>query len=374
MGGRMALTLRQSKSLADLANSNNIELAALVAFINVESDGQIFTKNTFDMIGTNLPVIRWEGHYFYKLLKGDDRVDAVAAKLASPNAGSIKNPKNQAARYEILRKAIEINEDSAYSSISIGVGQVMGSHAVKLGFSSAKAMFDQARVGLEGQVELIVRFLKAFDLKDEIQRRDWSALARGYNGPGYRKNAYDTKLAAAYDAATALLNDKPAMLTGTASTMLRLGSKGVRVRELQQLLRRAGLAINVDGDFGTSTKEAVKTFQKLNRLTADGVVGPKTYDALTDFKVDPQERPGEQSITELPESRTASLSAGAGIGVAAAADKINDLADKLSIGGGEIFSHISSALYMGAGTLVIGGMVWAAYGYLRSKQTFEGTN
>jgi hypothetical protein len=32
-----------------------------------------------------------------------------------------------------------------------------------------------------------------------LQSHDWAAFAKGYNGPGYAKNAYDVKLAEAYE-------------------------------------------------------------------------------------------------------------------------------------------------------------------------------
>jgi hypothetical protein len=35
-------------------------------------------------------------------------------------------------------------------------------------------------------------------LVDELRRNDWAGFARGYNGPGYADNRYDTKLASAY--------------------------------------------------------------------------------------------------------------------------------------------------------------------------------
>lgn len=55
----------------------------------------------------------------------------------------------------------------------------------------------------------------------------------------------------------------------------RKGSKGDAVRTIQANVRSA-----VDGVFGTNTEAAVKTFQKKKGLTADGIVGPKTWQAL----------------------------------------------------------------------------------------------
>ncbi len=49
-------------------------------------------------------------------------------------------------------------------------------------------------------------------------------------------------------------------------------------RRIQQALKNAGFyAGEVDGHMGPKTKQAVKDFQKANELTADGVVGRKTW-------------------------------------------------------------------------------------------------
>ena len=67
------------------------------------------------------------------------------------------------------------------------------------------------------------------------------------------------------------------------STLLKVGSKGEAVRNLQNLLISKGYscgASGADGDFGQGTYNAVVAFQKVNGLDADGVVGPATWAAL----------------------------------------------------------------------------------------------
>lgn len=62
---------------------------------------------------------------------------------------------------------------------------------------------------------------------------------------------------------------------------LRRGSQGDEVADLQTILNaRYGADLEVDGNFGKATETAVKAFQKANGLTADGVVGAKTWKAL----------------------------------------------------------------------------------------------
>lgn len=62
--------------------------------------------------------------------------------------------------------------------------------------------------------------------------------------------------------------------------VLRRGSKGQDVVVLQNALAQAGFSVLADGDFGQNTEDAVKAFQTSKGLTADGIVGRDTWDAL----------------------------------------------------------------------------------------------
>lgn len=64
-------------------------------------------------------------------------------------------------------------------------------------------------------------------------------------------------------------------------TLLKLGSRGPEVEMLQQALIKQGfLSGKADGIFGPVTRAAVIAFQKAKGLAPDGIVGPKTLNAL----------------------------------------------------------------------------------------------
>src|SRR5438132_688202 len=56
---------------------------------------------------------------------------------------------------------------------------------------------------------------------------------------------------------------------------LQLGSEGDNVRKIQ-----ARLSVQQTGIFGPTTENCVKAFQTANGLTADGIVGPITWNTL----------------------------------------------------------------------------------------------
>lgn len=69
--------------------------------------------------------------------------------------------------------------------------------------------------------------------------------------------------------------------TAVTVSVLKTGAKGGEVKEVQRRLKNWGYYNGeIDGIFGTATKEAVIKFQRKNGLTADGVVGKATYAAL----------------------------------------------------------------------------------------------
>lgn len=62
--------------------------------------------------------------------------------------------------------------------------------------------------------------------------------------------------------------------------VLRRGSKGDAVTELQRALRALGFMLAVDADFGPGTEVAVAAFQRDQRLDVDGIVGRDTWAAI----------------------------------------------------------------------------------------------
>lgn len=123
---------------------------------------------------------------------------------------------------------------------------------------------------------------------------------------------------ATWDALYLAWVDVQSDMGGTAypGTALRTGSKGNDVRLVQFWLRIAAdnyislQAVTVDGSFGSGTAAAVKAFQSLFGLTADGIVGRTTWAKLNEVGiavanklVDPGVEPG-QFVTTLRQGST----------------------------------------------------------------------
>ncbi len=67
----------------------------------------------------------------------------------------------------------------------------------------------------------------------------------------------------------------------TVEALSKYGSRGEEVRKIQTKLKNWGYYKgNVDGIYGSQTLSAVKSFQKKNGLSVDGIAGPKTPAAM----------------------------------------------------------------------------------------------
>jgi hypothetical protein len=245
-------------AIADAAKKLDCEVASVRAVIDVESRGGFLPDGR--------PKILFERHYFSRLTKG--QFNASHPDISNPKWGGYGA--GGAHQYDRLNEAIALNRDAALRSASWGLFQIMGDHCTSLGFADSDAFVAAMVSGEPAQLDAFVGFVKLNRLDDELSRRDWAGFARGYNGPAYRENRYDDKLAAAY-----AFHSKGAPRTDAVRPTLRLGDKGPAVEELQKLL-----GITADGDFGPKTKLAVLAFQKSKGLLADGIAGRGTWGAL----------------------------------------------------------------------------------------------
>lgn len=143
-----------------------------------------------------LPKILFEGHIFSKLT--GRKFDAKHPSISYPKWDKTKYPKTQAGRYDQLLDAVALDPDAAFSAASYGAFQILGSNYKVCGFASPFD-FVLAQCQSEGaQLMAFINFVKGNGLDDELRAGRWDLFARGYNGPAYKQNAYDVKLAKAF--------------------------------------------------------------------------------------------------------------------------------------------------------------------------------
>ena len=135
---------------------------------------------------------------------------------------------------------------------------------------------DQPEIAGDPKVSLLIacEYWKSRGINTPADQDDLVAVTKKVNGG---KNGIDVR-------AIYLRKAKEALLAGQAKPLathpvLHRGIADDAVGDLQALLRKKGLPLAIDNEFGAATELAVKTFQAGAGLEADGSVGPATWAA-----------------------------------------------------------------------------------------------
>lgn len=158
----------------------------LNAVAKVESAGGGFDN-------TGKPKILFERHWFHRLTGGK----WTPASFSMAKAGGYSDPS-----WEKLSSACGRDPDAAFSSASWGKFQILGTHWQRLGYPSAYSMAWTSAQSEADHYEMLVRYIEVFKLQKALQAlsenpADCVEFASRYNGPAFRKNRYDEKLAEA---------------------------------------------------------------------------------------------------------------------------------------------------------------------------------
>jgi len=265
-------------AVADAAKQASIEPAALLALVEVETNGAAFEQDG------RTPQFLYERHIAWReavKAGGTSLRDAFArAGLAIPKwsrSTQYRDQRTSAQRLDLIRRAKAIDEETALRSASWGLGQTMGFLSAELGFSSAREMVAHQTGSIAGQLDCLVSEIENKHLTTALNGHDWAHVARIYNGSGYRANNYDGRLADAYKRwCRRLVTLAPAGKPRPAPPEQALSAG--EVRQVQERLRELGYAEvgAPDGKWGTRTAGAVSAFQAHEGLPVTG-----HYDADT---------------------------------------------------------------------------------------------
>lgn len=191
----------------DAAAVLRCEVSAIRAVDAVESAGSGFLKS-------GRPKILFEGHIFYKNLKKYGKALAGAqldATVCYPK-WTKKFYFGGEKEYVRLERAIAVCEklgvplSAALSAASWQRYQIVAENYKAAGFNSVEEFVEAMFQSEYAALLAFVAYVKSNSLADEIRRKDWAGFARAYNGPAYKRNAYDVKMANA-DKKFAALNN-----------------------------------------------------------------------------------------------------------------------------------------------------------------------
>jgi hypothetical protein len=166
----------------------NVPVAAIKAIAEVESRGAGFFEN-------GKPKILFEAHIFGKYT--NHKFDLSHPNLSSPKwnkalyFGGLKE-------YDRLNAAVALDEVAALKSTSWGKFQIMGFNHLICGYDDVITFVTDQYISEGNQLMSFVKFVKGNRLDESIRSKNWAKFASKYNGPAYKQNLYDAKIASAY--------------------------------------------------------------------------------------------------------------------------------------------------------------------------------
>jgi N-acetylmuramidase/Putative peptidoglycan binding domain len=237
------------------------EAAFLWTVIEVETSG---VTQGFGFRDDRRPHILFERHKFRQFT--NRQFDAAAPDLSGPPGayGSAVSQYSRIERAIDLCAGANLGEEPALKSASWGIGQVMGFNHAAAGYASATAMVTAMVDSEDGQLLAMANFLEDAGLANHLRARDWRKFAIGYNGPAQWKNKYEVKLAEHFQRFS----------SGSLPSL--------EVRAAQAALLFLGYAPGkTDGVIGPRTRNALASFRISHGLPQSIDIDAATFDRLS---------------------------------------------------------------------------------------------
>jgi len=241
-----------ASGLQSALDTLGVGAAELWSIIHVETSGCGF-------LADRRPKILFERHVFSA--RTNHVYDAKYPEISNRTPGGYGA--FGAFQYQRLQRAMALDRHAALISTSWGLGQVMGFNAGTVGYDTAEHMIVDMSNSESAQLGAMAQYIGSNALGGALRSHDWSRFAAGYNGPGYRANNYDTRLASAYQ------------------YFARGALPDLSVRSAQVYLTFLGYdPHDVDGVMGRLTRSAMNDFQMATGIPVTDQVDARTLEAL----------------------------------------------------------------------------------------------
>lgn len=212
----------------------------------------------FGFLRDRRPQILFERHIFSR--QTGRRFDAEHPDISNRSPGGYLGGGRE---YDRLERAMALDQEAALKSASWGLAKVMGFNHQLAGFGSVQQLVAAMVEGEDAHLEALAGFIMANSrCRLGIRRRDWASFAACYNGPEFRRNDYDNRLAAAYAKNRRMLPD-------------------IGLRAAQVALTYLGIDPGpIDGLRGRKTRGALVDFQQREGLPQTGELDEFTNERL----------------------------------------------------------------------------------------------
>lgn len=169
-----------------VAEELDVEIAAIKAVVAIEAGSQM--KGFY---APGVPVVNFDNTMYVRFRKKGGTGDK-SAKVPSGLSGYALREWTQ------LTNARKVNSRAANMGTFWGMFQIGGFNYSKCGCESIEEFVELMSYSELEQLELFAAFISNAGMLKDLKNKNWAAFARKYNGAGYAKRGYHTKMANAY--------------------------------------------------------------------------------------------------------------------------------------------------------------------------------
>lgn len=184
------LTLTET-DFEEVAAELGVEVAAIKAVVEIEAGR---THEGFAAPGK--PLINFDLSMFRRFATRRGVNLSKYSKSHSVVFASSRGSQSRAHRR--LEAAKSINPHAAVEGTFWGMFQIGGFNWKKCGAENIDDFVCRMSRSERDQLEMFASFISSTGLVKHLKTKNWAAFARGYNGPGYAKRSYHTRMAQAY--------------------------------------------------------------------------------------------------------------------------------------------------------------------------------
>lgn len=184
------LTLTEA-DFEEVAAELGVEVAAIKAVVEIEAGR---THEGFASPGK--PLINFDLSMFRRFATRRGVNLSKYSKSHSVVFASSRGSQTRA--HQRLEAARSINPHAAVEGTFWGMFQIGGFNWKKCGAESLDDFVCRMSRSERDQLDMFASFITSTGLVKHLKTKNWAAFARGYNGPGYAKRSYHTRMAQAY--------------------------------------------------------------------------------------------------------------------------------------------------------------------------------
>lgn len=175
----------------EVAKQLGVEVAAIKAVVEIEAG-----KTHQGFASPGKPLINFDLTMFRRFASRRGVNLSKYNKSHSVVFASSKGSQTRA--YRRLDAAKTIHPQAAIEGTFWGMFQIGGFNWKKCGAESLDDFVCRMSRSERDQLDMFAKFITNAGLLKHLQQKNWTPFARGYNGPGYARRQYHTRMAQAY--------------------------------------------------------------------------------------------------------------------------------------------------------------------------------